>query len=220
MPLAARLPWYVPPALRARRATTLLAGAALLTLAACGSGQKQDVNEPKGNFQVDVIRHSFPSKQALAKQSHILITVKNSGQKTVPNVAVTLNGLNYRTTQKGVADPSRPRFVINGRPKSVGGFEESQDDSPDGGQTAYVNTWTLGPLRPGEQQAFRWGVTAVKAGPYKLTWKVAAGLNGKAKAVDANTGRAPSGQFAGTVVQKAPQTRIAEDGHTIIQGTR
>jgi hypothetical protein len=220
VPLTARLPWYVPPALRARRATTLLAGAALLTLGACGSGQKQDVNEPKGNFDVDVIRHTFPTKQSLAKQSRIVITVKNSGQKTVPNVAVTLDGLNYRTTQKGVADPSRPRFVINGRPKNVGGFEESQDESPDGGQTAYVGTWALGPMRPGEQKTFKWGVTAVKAGPFTVTWRVAAGLNGKAKAVDANTGRAPAGRFAGTVSRKAPQTRIAEDGHTIIHGTR
>jgi hypothetical protein len=220
VPLWARSPWYVQPALRARRATTLLAGAALLTLGACGPGERQDANEPKGKFQVDVIRASFASKQALAKRSKLVITVKNTSKGTVPDVAVTLRGLNYRSTQPDVADPTRPRFVINGKPKTIGGFAESQDESPDGGQTAYVDTWTLGALRPGEQRTFTWGVTAVKAGPYKLRWTVAAGLDGKAKAVDANTGRPPTGQFAGKVSGKAPQTRIADDGHTVIQGTR
>jgi len=50
------------------------------------------------------------------------------------------------------------------------------------GETAYVGTWALGPLKPGEQKTFRWDVTAVRAGPYEITYEVAAGLDGKAKA--------------------------------------
>lgn len=197
-----------------------MVGIGVVGLAACGGGERQDANEPSGKFKVDVIRSTFPPKQGLAKQSRLILTIKNADTKVIPNVAVTLNGLNYRTTQAGVADPERPRFVINGKPRKIGGFAESQDDSPGGGKTAYVDTWALGKLRPGEQRTFEWGVTAVKAGPYRLRYVVAAGLAGKAKAVDADTGRAPTGVFAGTVSQKAPQTRVADDGHTIIDGTR
>ena len=206
--------------MEARTATALAAGSAALALSACAQNQRQDTNEPKGRFSAEVVNASFPKRQALAKRSRVIITVRNTGQKTIPDLAVTLHGFDYRTTQPNVADPRRPRFVINGVPKRIGGFAESQDASPGGGQTAYVDTWALGPLRPGRQKTFRWGVTAVKSGPYKLSYIVAAGLTGKARAIDVNTNRAPRGQFVGTVAQKPPQTRIDDDGHTIIQGTR
>jgi hypothetical protein len=214
-----------------------VAGTAVLALGACGGQKRQDADEPKGDFKVDIVRATFPHAQSLAKRSNIVITVKNAGQKTVPDVAVTLRGLDYRSRQEGVADPTRPRFVVNGLPKKIGGFAEAQEDTPRakvegavsnspedqrprGGETAYVDTWALGPLKPGQQITFHWGVTAVKAGPYRLRYTVAAGLNGKARAIDSATGRIPRGRFVGTVIQKAPQTRIADDGHTVIQGTR
>ena len=49
--------------------------------------------------------------------------------------------------------------------------------------TAYANTWALGPLRPEQTAKFDFGVTAVKPGRHVVAWEVAAGLNGKAKAV-------------------------------------
>ena len=44
---------------------------------------------------------------------------------------------------------------------------------------------------------------------------MAAGLDGKARAVDAN-GETPQGVFTGTVSDEAPQTKIADDGKTIV----
>ena len=77
---------------------------------------------------------------------------------------------------------------------------------PLGCDTAYVNTWACGPLKPGARaRRFVWTVTAVKAGPYEVSWRVAAGLNGKAKAVAAGGGAAPSGSFSGTVSSAAPE---------------
>jgi len=104
-------------------------------------------------------------------------------------------------------------------PRSIGGFPESQEASPPGGGTAYVNTWALGKLAPGKERSFHWSVTAVKAGPFRVKYTVAAGLNGKAKAVDAN-GRRPVGSFAGTISDKAPITRVSDDGQTVVHGTR
>jgi hypothetical protein len=168
---------------------------------------------------VDVTRATFPTQQKLAKKSNLVITVRNSGDRTIPDVAVTVNGFYHRVNDPQLADPTRPIFVINGRPKSIGAFPESVEAAPAGGDTAYVGTWALGPLRRGHDRTFRWSVTAVKAGPFRIKYTVAAGLNGKAKAVDASGGR-PQGVFEGTVNDKPPITRVAEDGHTVVRGTR
>jgi hypothetical protein len=66
---------------------------------------------------------------------------------------------------------------------------------------------------------FEWTVTAVEAGPFTISYTVAAGLDGKAKAEDPSGG-IPRGSFAGTVSDVPPQARVADDGHTIIHGTR
>jgi hypothetical protein len=61
---------------------------------------------------------------------------------------------------------------------------ESQAVSPPGGgQTAYVNTWALGPLAAGSTETFEWRVIPVKAGRYTVHYTVAAGLAGRARAV-------------------------------------
>jgi hypothetical protein len=192
---------------------------ALAGAAGCGGGERQDANEPSGDFKVNVTKAAFPADQKLAKQSDIVIAVKNDGNKTVPNIAVTLHGLDYKVKDPGVADPSRPVFVVNGVPKNIGSFAESKEAAPQGGQTAYVDTWALGPLEPGKAQTFRWTVTAVHAGPFKLSYEVAGGLNGKAKAVNSSR-QTPRGLFVGTVSGKPPQTRVADDGTTVIEGAR
>jgi hypothetical protein len=191
----------------------------MLGISACGGGDRQDKNEPKGNFQVDVLDATFPTKQKLAKKSELVIKVKNSGDKAVPNIALTVNGFDERKNNPDLADPTRPVFVINGVPKQIGGFPESKDASPPGCDTAYVNTWACGELGVGKIKTFKWSVTAARAGPYKISYVVAAGLNGKAKAVDAN-GTRPTGVFKGTISDTPPETRVADDGHTIVSGTR
>jgi len=187
-------------------------------LAACGS-KRQDENEPTGNFPVDVVSASFPGQQKLAKRSDLVIQVKNSGDKQIPNIALTVNGFEERKNDPGLADPNRPVFVINGDPKEIAGFPEAKDAAPAGCETAYVNTWACGKLGVGKTKTFKWTVTAARAGPYRIRYIVAAGLNGKAKAVDAN-GTRPTGVFRGTISDTPPETRVADDGHTIVRGTR
>jgi hypothetical protein len=192
----------------------------LLAFAGCGGGERQDENEPEGNFPVEVVRATFPEDQKLAKSSNLVVTVRNAGRETIPNIAVTVNGLDERKENAELADPSRPVFALNGVQVEIAGFPEAKDASPRGCDTAYVNTWACGPLKPNEQKTFRWSVTAVKAGPFDINWRVAAGLDGKAKAVAAGGGPAPRGQFSGTVSNEAPDVRVADDGHTIVNGTR
>jgi hypothetical protein len=204
---------------RRKRFAGGIALAGLIAVGGCGGGERQDANEPEGNFAVQVVNATFPQKQKLAQSSELVITVRNTGKEVVPNLAVTVKGLSFRATQPGLSDPERPRFALNGIQRDIGGFPEAKDGSPPGCDTAYVNTWACGPLKPGRETTLTWKVTAVKAGPYEITWRVAAGLNGKAKAV-ATGGGAPTGSFAGSVSRAAPKVRIADDGKTVVTETR
>ena len=202
--------------MRARSVATLC----LLAVAGCGGGERQDENEPEGNFPVEVVRATFPEQQKLAKSSDMVVTLRNAGNDTIPNIAVTVTGFDKRKTDPDLADPSRPVFALNGVQVKIAGFPEAKDASPRGCDTAYVNTWACGPLKPNQQRTFRWSVTAVQAGDYKVAWRVNAGLDGKAQAVAAGGGPAPRGQFSGTISDAAPDVRVADDGKTIVNGTR
>ena len=166
------------------------------------------------------MRATFPEEQKLAKSSDLIVTLRNAGRETIPNIAVTVNGLDRRKKDPDLADPTRPVFALNGVQVEIAGFPEAKDASPRGCDSAYVNTWACGPLRPDQQKTFRWSVTAVQAGDFKIDWRVAAGLDGKAKAVQAGGGPAPRGQFSGSISEEAPDVRVADDGKTIVSGTR
>jgi len=194
-------------------------GVCLLALAGCG-GERQDENEREGSYAVEVVEAKFPEKQKLAKSSDLVVTVRNAGRETIPNIALTVNGLDERKSDPDLADASRPVFALNGVQVEIAGFPEAKEASPRGCDTAYVNTWACGPLKPNEQKTFRWTVTAVRAGDFKIDWRVAAGLDGKAKAVASGGGPAPRGQFSGSISDAAPEVRVADDGKTIVSGTR
>jgi hypothetical protein len=194
----------------------VIAVAALVAVPGCGGGERQDANEPKGDFAMEVVRASFPRQQQLAQTSQLVITVRNAGDHTIPDVALTVDGLDYRSTQPDVADSERPQFALNGVPRKIGGYPEAKDATPLGCDTAYVSTWACGPLAAGKERSFRWTVTAVKAGKFHIAWRAAAGLNGKAKAVASGGGPAPSGSFSGTVSKAVPKVRVADDGKTVV----
>ena len=176
-------------------------GSALL-VSACG-GARQDANEPSGNFKVQVLKHSFPEKQKLAKRSVMEITVKNVDSKTIPDISVTVNSFNRREDNPQLADASRPVFIVN--------------TGPEGGETANQATSALGPLAPGQTKTFKWNVTAVHAGPFKISYEVSAGLFGKAHAVD-SSGHAPRGEFSGTISNTPPNSRVNFDNGTSVEG--
>ena len=165
---------------------------------------------------MEVTRASFPSKQEVAKSSELVITVRNrESDKTVPNVAVSVQGFDTKVDNPNLADPRRPVFVANGEPVNVGGLPEARSAEPKGGETAYANTWALGPLRPGQERTFRWGVTAVRPGKYDVSYTVAASLTGKAKAVGPG-GQAPTGSFKGTVDRSTPNVSVGPDGKSVV----
>ena len=167
--------------------------AAGLGLTACGGGERQDAHEPSGTFRVSVEGASFPKRQHLAQPTRMRMTVRNTGRDTVPNVAVSVDSFSDDSQQPGLADPRRPVWIVN-----IG---------PRGGETAYVSTWALGALRPGESRTFVWRVTPVVAGQHTVHWRVAAGLNGKAHAVLAGN-RPPEGQFVVRISRRPSQATV------------
>jgi hypothetical protein len=192
----------------------------LAAVAGCGGAERQDENEPEGEFAVQVTDASFPAGQRLAQRSALRLTVRNAGEETIPNIAVTVDGFDFERSGDGLADPSRPRFAVNGIPVEIGGTPDAREAVPRGCETAYVNTWACGPLRPDAQREFRWSVTPVVAGPFRIDWRVGAGLDGNAVAVTAAGGEVPEGSFRGTVSDAPPQTRIGEDGRSVVSGSR
>jgi hypothetical protein len=161
-----------------------------LTAAGCGGGTRQDSAEASGTFQMSVVRASFPSKQAVARQTQLELQVKNTGSQTVPNVAVSLDSLNYVSTAPEVAANKRPIWAIERGPGAIAALpvDTQEVSQPGSGQTAYLNTWALGPLAAGHTQTFVWKVVPLKPGRHTVHVTIAAGLAGKAKAALASGG--------------------------------
>jgi len=181
-----------------------LALACPLVLASCG-GTRQDASEPSGTFDISIVKASFPSRQALAAPTTLEISVRNDGTRPVPDVAVTVNSFNCRSSQSGLADPTRPVWIV--------------DSAPVGGQTAYTDTWALGSLPSGATRTFVWNVTPVVASfnhPFTITYRVAAGLNGKARA-QLTGGGIPEGSFRVSVAGQAPQSRVDPNTGRVIR---
>lgn len=190
----------------------------------CGGGTRQDKDEPEGKFPVSVEKAEFPLQQKLAKSSKMRIVVRNAGNKRIPNVAVTVQCRSSKNGQNGSfdrqigglanADKNRPNFIIDRIPGAERPASRQQLD-PLERSTAYVNTYTLGELAPNRTAEFVWRVTAVRAGDFRLCYQVAAGLDGKAKAVPAEGSLPLTQEWNGKVSNAAPRTGVADDGKTI-----
>jgi hypothetical protein len=216
----------------AGRSFTIAAGfTAAIALAACGSGAQQDAKAPGGNFPIEVITAKFPKLQRLAQHTHLVISVRNVGTKTIPNVAVSIcnttcaypapvgQGTSVAAfaqylSMPGLASHSRPVWVID-RPPGQCGYS-----CQNGGEGAYVsadaNTWQGGALKPGATATFRWAVTAVAAGRFVVAYQIAGDLYGKAKAVLPD-GLSPAGRFP-VIVAHAPGQSFVNNAGKVVQG--
>jgi hypothetical protein len=202
---------------------------AALALGACGGGSRQDANEPSGNFPVQVLNARWPSSQRLAQHTHLIITIKNSGTKAIPNIAVTITDPRWGTSvqafgrhvsMSGLASHSRPVWIVDHPPDPGGkcGFSCSQG-GPGGAATAYANTWAMGRLAPGRTATFNWALTAVAPGTYVVRYRIAAGLNGKAKA-KLSGGGIPQGNFTVKVSSQPAKTYVTSSGQIVSQSSQ
>ena len=231
--------------LKARQRVAIGLCAALLPLGvvACGGGERQDVDEPEGNFPVQIVSADFPSKQQLAQNTDLSLAVANTGDKAIPDLAITIfttsnastdesnnsggnttstngtttNGdfpqaqgsFSVRSDQPGLAIPFRPVWILEeGFPKLQGQTASA------GAQAAQTDTFSFGELAPNQTRRMVWNVTPVQAGTYTVHYRVAAGLQGKAKAVTGD-GSVPEGEFVVRIASTPPQTRVDDSGKVV-----
>ena len=86
------------------------------------------------------------------------------------------------------------------------------DRDPEGGQSAYTNTWAVGRMFPGETKDVEWQLTAVRPGNYKVNYRVAPGLNGKAVAAN---GQKVAGSFDVTISDEPVPARVNDKGEVV-----
>jgi hypothetical protein len=213
-------------------------GIALLSVAlgvtGCGSGQRQDVTEPSGNFPVQVTTAQFPLHQRLAQTTDLRLAIKNAGDRTIPDLAVTVytgeqkaaptstgsgqGSFNTRVDDPNLANPYRPVWILeNEYPKLItpGVTLKNLDRAPTAGAAAaQTDTFQFGAVPPGESKDIDWRVTPVQAGTYTVHYEVAAGLQGKARAVTRD-GSPVKGQFVVTITSKPPRTCVNGAGQVV-----
>ncbi len=187
-----------------------LAGAcAALIASGCGGGAEQNHGEAKRIYDMRITSGTFPARQAIATPTEMSVRVRNESRRTVPNVAITVDSFSYVEKYPELAANKRPIWVVEEGPGTPAKLPvQSQAVSPPGGgQTAYVNTWALGPLKAGATRTFTWKVVPVKAGSYTVHLKVAAGLAGRARAELPGEG-AVTKSFAAKIAPSPRQTHV------------
>jgi hypothetical protein len=231
--------------LKAHRRIWIGVFSALLAVgvASCGGGSRQDVNEPSGDFPVAITNAAFPSKQQLAQNENLTLSVRNTGNQTIPDLAITIfttsnantsqagssssstgtettatatadlpqaqGSFSVRSQQEGLANPNRPVWILEiGFPKLAGQTASA------GAEAAQTDTYSFGAVAPGASKDMVWNVTPVQPGTYTVHYRVAAGLEGKAKAVTAD-GSVPEGEFVVRISSTPPQTRVTDSGKVV-----
>ena len=178
-------------------------------VAGCGSGPRQDADEPSGSYKLEVAAAKFPASQSIAQDSRMIVTVRNDDTKAAPNVAVTVETDPSKAGQGTVAFGQRvddSRLSDNGRPVWI------VNEGPSGGDSAATNTWALGRLGAGETKTFTWKLTAVEAGSYTLRYRISPGLAGKAKLA---SGGRTDGLFKVTIDDKPVPARVNDEGQVV-----
>jgi hypothetical protein len=206
--------------------------ASAISLVACGGGgERQDEDEPEGDFPVEVTEARFPNRQRLAETTDLKLGVENAGTEEIPDLAVTIaiedggggavssgasgqGSFSIRSEQPGLANPNRPVWILEDKYPRIVGDPAPLGSSP--GTTAQTNTFAFGPLATGETREMVWRVTPVQGGTYTVGYEIAAGQQGKARAVTED-GSDVTGEFVVTISTKPPQARVNDAGKVVIE---
>jgi hypothetical protein len=189
------------------RLAVLVVSALGLAGAGCG-GERQDANAPSGEFDVEVTDASFPTRQRIAEPTTLKLDVANRGDRAVPNLAVIVETEPRQEGQSPVAFAQRrddPTLADNARPVWI------VDEGPAGGDTAYDNTWAVGPLGEGQTRTVEWKLTAIEPGRYTVAWRLAPSLEGDVELAGGRT----QGKFVVTIADAPVPSRVDDEGNVV-----
>jgi hypothetical protein len=190
-----------------RGATAATAAVALALAAGCGGDDEQGAEQP-ASYRVAVPVASFPAQQRLAREVTLEIAVKNTGSRTIPNVAATLltggadgtvaGAFSRISDGEGLSSRTRPVWIV--------------DEGP--GETALGNTWALGSVKPGRTRSFRWRVVPVKAGRYTLRYRLVGSTTGESR-LRLQNGSPPRGSLQVHVSGEPAVVTVTPDGRVV-----
>ena len=177
----------------------------------CGS-ERQDEDEPEGEFTLEIVEASFPARQSTAQRATMRLAVRNTDDRELPNLAVTI-----ATEGADGGDPARAFAVAAEDTRLADGNQPVWivDRGPEGGETAATNTWAVGPTFPGQTRELEWRLTAVRPGTYTVNYRVSPGLYGKA--VPAN-GQRTTGSFQVEISDEPVPARVNAEGEVVRGG--
>jgi hypothetical protein len=167
-----------------------------------------------------VTKAEFPTYQRLGETSLMRIGIRNSGDRTVPAVGVTISvagkeGSNsslpfgVRDPQPELAQPDRPVWVL------AEDFPKVGDSTEPGGATGLSRkTFNFGSLKPGRMIEGVWKLSAVRPGHYTVRYGVEAGISGTPKA-ETDAGTRPGGTFRVTITEATPETEVTDSGEVV-----
>jgi hypothetical protein len=185
----------------------VLAGLLALALAGCGA-QRQDADAPSGSFDLAVTAAKFPARQRVAESVPLRLRVANRGDDDVPDLAIIVDtkprnpgdapvAFAQESDDPALADGRRPVWIV--------------DRGPLNGETAYTNTWAVGPVAGGESRAVEFQLTAVQPGSYRVRWRVAPALVGDVSVGDGRT----SGTFDVEISDSPAAASVDADGQVV-----
>jgi hypothetical protein len=189
--------------------TAATAAASLLLVSGCGGGTRQDAADRDATYRVTVPRATFPARQDLATAIELRIAVHNDDSRAIPNLAATITtglggtsiaAFGQESPVSGQASSSRPVWIV--------------DHGPTDGETAYANTWAIGPLAAGQTKTFVWRVTPIVPGDFRIRYALYGSLGGKSK-LQLASGATPHGMFSVHVSGRPAQTKVTPGGRIL-----
>jgi hypothetical protein len=195
-------------------------GLALAGVCVAGCGQAhQNAHERRASYTVQVAKASFPVKQAIASPTHLELVVRNTSSVTIPNLAVTINSFDYRSNYPKLAYRQRPIWVLEQGPGQIPKrtVESVPFDNPGSYVTATPGTWAAGAVPAGQSRKFVWNLTPVTSGTFKVSYKIAAGLGGNARAELADGGT-PAGHFTVDIASQPSVTHVNPATGQVVPG--
>ncbi|MEO8091515.1 MAG: hypothetical protein ABI726_02250 [bacterium] len=178
---------------------------------------------------MEVATAKFPARQRLAKRRDLELAVSNIGDEQIPDLAVTLcvdsceadGPFSLRLDRAGLASSSRPVWVLEqDYPKLLEPSMTTRDldQAPAAGaEAAQTNTFSFGPMAPGDELDVVWRVTPVRGGTFTVNYEISAGLTGQARATTVD-GSPVEGSFVVTISTKPPKAAVDKHGNVVIQG--
>jgi hypothetical protein len=191
-----------------------------LVLSGCGGGSEQTHGEAKRSYKMRISAATFPAKQSISKPVQLRVKVHNEESRAVPNVAITVDSFSYVEKYPELAASNRPVWVVERGPGAIPArpVQSQAVSPPGGGQTAYINTWALGPLSAKATRTFTWTVVPVKSGSHDVHLTLVAGLAGNARATLARGG-AVTRSFAAKIAALPPSRHVDPETGRVVEGT-